>query len=106
MVTCPKCNAKVNNALLRSESPKCENGHDLGLWVSCVNQNERHVYLSLNGVNCPYCNSQPGPGMKEGARVRCLHATNEGAVCTTRAFVWMREGPPCFMNHIEKMALE
>ena len=105
MITCPKCSTKVNNALLRSERPKCENGHDLGLWVSCANPSEKHVYLSLSGSECPYCKAQPGSTMMEGVKVKCQHVTSDGVACTTRPFVWMREGPPCFMNHIDKMAL-
>lgn len=106
MVTCPKCNERVNNALLRSDSPKCQNEHELGRWSVCKNQGEKHVYLSLKDAACPYCDSPAESSVKEGVRVKCLHATTEGAICTTGAFLWMKEGPPCFMNHIGKMKLE
>ncbi len=103
MVTCPNCKEHVSNALLRSESPMCQNGHELGRWVSCKNQNEKHVFLSLGGAGCPYCDAKAESGVKEGVKVKCLHATAEGVICATRPFLWMKEGPPCFMNHVGKM---
>jgi hypothetical protein len=84
----------------------CQNGHELGRWVSCKNQNERHVFLSLGGANCSYCDSAVEAGVKEGVKVKCLHTTTDGAICTTRPFLWMKEGPPCFMNHVGTMKLE
>ena len=36
-------------------------------------------------------------------RVKCLHVTKEGLACAARPYIWIKEGPPCFMNHIAKM---
>ncbi len=44
--------------------------------------------------------------MKEGLAVKCLHPYGEGRICSTRPFVWIKEGPPCFMNHTDLMQLE
>jgi hypothetical protein len=106
MVDCPKCNIHVNNFLLRSEEPRCGDGHKLGVWVRCKNTKERHVYLSLNDSKCQFCQAEAGERMVESVKVKCLHVTSEGTKCPTRPFLWMKEGPPCFMNHVGKMALE
>ena len=106
MVNCPVCSVHVNSVYLRSESPKCDNGHDLGTWVHCGNQSEEHVYLALNGAKCPFCGNPDHSTMKEGIRVRCLFVNGSGLKCTARPFLWINEGPPCFMNHVEKMSLE
>lgn len=89
------------------ENPKCDNGHDLGTWVHCLNPPEEHVYLNRNGVDkCPFCENADHSTMKEGLKVRCLFVNGSGLKCMARPFVWIKEGPPCFMNHVEKMALE
>ncbi|MDG6995254.1 MAG: hypothetical protein JRN52_04960 [Nitrososphaerota archaeon] len=106
LVVCPKCNSHVNSILLRSNSPKCDSGHELGTWLVCSNSEESHVYLSLEAGSCPYCGSKPKEKMSEGRRVKCLYRTLEGAMCSARSFVWIKEGPPCFMNHVSKMRLE
>ena len=107
LVDCPVCNIHVPYTNLRVEHPKCPNDHPLGTWVFCQNAEESHVYLSpTQGEKCPYCGSSPNSVMKEGNKVKCLHVTNEGMACPARAYVWIKEGPPCFMNHIAKMRVE
>ncbi len=107
MVNCIICNLHVNYTFLRADSPKCEKGHPLGKWVHCESPQEKHVYLrnELTQV-CPYCKDGQSDPMQEGKRVKCLHVSPAGAACTTRPFSWIKEGPPCFMNHVEKMRLE
>lgn len=108
MVNCPVCKVHVDYKFLRSDNPKDELGHDLGKWVHCENEAERHVYLRNQDSlqKCPYCSSGNFSDMKEGEKVKCLHVTDTGGACTTRAYVWMEEGPPCFMNHVDKTRLE
>jgi hypothetical protein len=108
MVNCPICKTHVDYKFLRSDTPKDEFGHDLGKWVHCENEVERHVYLrdQDSSQKCPYCTSSNFSDMKEGVKVKCLHVTDTGAVCTARPYIWMEEGPPCFMNHVDKTRLE
>ncbi len=106
MVSCPVCKTHVNYVYLRSASPTCENGHVLGRWVRCGNSSEEHVYLFADGGKCPYCGNDVHSAMQEGLKVRCLFVNDQGLECSTRPYVWMKEGPPCFMNHIEKMKVE
>jgi hypothetical protein len=97
----------VNYVFLRLENPKCERGHDLGLWVHCEDAAEKHVYLRSNKIDrCPYCQSREYETVKEGVLVKCLHVGEEGKRCIARPFSWMKEGPPCFLNHVDKMRLE
>ena len=105
-IICSICGEHVNYVLLRAEYPKCGKGHELGRWVSCGNRIEQHVYLSIKENSCPYCGSQGRVGIIDGTRVKCLHLTPEGVLCVTRPFFWIREGPPCFMNHLSKMKLQ
>ncbi len=107
MVTCPVCKRHVDYKFLRSENPKDDMGHDLGSWVHCGNESEKHVYLRNQDSlgKCPYCNSSEFSEMKEGEKVKCLHVTDSGLSCATRPYLWMEEGPPCFMNHIDKVRL-
>jgi hypothetical protein len=105
MIECPVCHDRVYNNLLRAEFPECPNGHGIGHWVSCANPKESHVYLEYQGSNCPYCEKPPVAGVPEGTKVKCLHVTAEGLSCVTRPFLWIKEGPPCFMNHIAKMKI-
>lgn len=106
MMICPLCKDPVYNVLLRAEFPKCQNGHDIGHWVSCANEgDEKHVYLEYKNSSCPYCGSRPDMGVPEDMKVKCLHANVDGLVCNTRPFLWIREGPPCFMNHVSKMKI-
>jgi hypothetical protein len=44
--------------------------------------------------------------MEEGTIVKCLHSSESGLACWARPYKWMIEGPPCFLNHVEKMRLE
>jgi hypothetical protein len=44
--------------------------------------------------------------MRRGNKVKCLHTTDTGLLCSARAYVWMEEGPPCFMNHVSKIKFE
>jgi hypothetical protein len=108
MVNCPVCKRHVDYKYLRADNPRDDLGHELGRWVHCENQNEKHVYLrnqdSLS--KCPYCNSSDFSDMKARDKVKCLHETDKGVVCSTRPYIWIEEGPPCFMNHIEKTRLE
>jgi hypothetical protein len=108
MVNCPVCKQHVDYKYLRSDFPKDENGHDLGRWVKCANTSESHVYLRNTDTHdkCPYCDSTTFSEMKNGEKVKCLHKTEGGLSCTARPYVWMEEGPPCFMNHIAKMRIE
>jgi|SRR5579872_4062699 len=107
MIQCPVCHESINNYLLRAEFPKCQNGHDIGHWVSCSNPGEeKHVYLEYEGATCPYCASAGASGVSEGAKVKCLFVNAAGGACTTRPFLWIQEGPPCFMNHVGKMRLQ
>jgi hypothetical protein len=104
MVDCPICNLHVGYTFLRTEHPKCPGDHSLGTWVYCQNEGESHIFLqSKPKEKCPACGSESAFSMKEGMRVKCLHVTNEGLACTARPYIWIREGPPCFMNHIAKM---
>src|SRR5579864_4206901 len=96
----------VNSILLRSSSPKCVRGHDLGTWMSCSNTGQEHVYLAGNGEMCPFCGEASRRKMEEGFKVKCLFVNSSGNLCETKSFVWMKEGPPCFMNHVGKMAIE
>ncbi len=105
MVNCPVCGIHVDYKNLRSDSPKCDNGHDLGVWVRCGNPSEQHVFLRRENSTCPYCNSPQSVPMKEGVKVKCLATTESGKHCETRPYKWMIEGPPCFMNHVEKMKI-
>ena len=105
MIECPVCHDRVYNNLLRAEFPECPNGHKIGQWVSCLNSDETHVFLQYQGGDCPYCQSKAGRGVSEGTRVKCLHVTTDGLACTTRPFHWIKEGPPCFLNHVAKMKL-
>ncbi len=105
MIECPVCHERVYNNLLRAEFPLCPNGHSIGRWVSCVNSDEAHVFLEFQGSVCPYCGSKSQTVVPEGTKVKCLHVTTEGLVCVTRPFLWIKEGPPCFMNHVAKMKL-
>jgi hypothetical protein len=104
MVNCPICGIHVDYKNLRSERPKCDNDHALGSWVFCKNSSEPHPFLSFN-KNCPYCASEESGPMKEGAVVKCLHVTDTGKLCEARQYKWMIEGPPCFMNHVDKMKI-
>lgn len=106
LVVCPKCNIRINSVTLRMESPKCDLNHDLGTWYNCDNATESHVFLTLDGSKCPYCGNSPKQKMTDGMRVKCLHVTAEGMACTSRPFAWIKEGPPCFMNHVSKMRIE
>ncbi len=106
MVSCPVCKTHVNYVYLRSERPSCENGHGLGTWVHCSNASEEHVYLFSDGGKCPYCGNAEHSTMQEGLNVRCLFVNDVGLKCVTRPYVWMKEGPPCFMNHVDKMKVE
>jgi hypothetical protein len=107
MIECPACHEKVNNLLLRAEYPKCSNEHDLGRWVSCANTSgEHHVFLEYKGSVCPYCSSAAGSGVGEGLKVKCLYVNSDGVSCITRPFLWIKEGPPCAMNHVGKMRLD
>ena len=105
LIFCPVCREPVNNISLRTEYPKCPNEHTIGRWVSCQNVSEKHVFLEYANSDCPYCENKPEAGVPEGVKVKCLHATDEGFVCITRPFLWIKEGPPCFMNHVAKMRL-
>jgi hypothetical protein len=105
MVNCPICGRHVDYKDLRSDHPKCDEGHDLGTWVHCENLPERHVYLRKGDSPCPYCSSNDFQAMNEGTRVKCLHVTDTGKMCEARAYEWMIEGPPCFMNHVDKMKI-
>lgn len=98
----------VDYKFLRSDSPKDEQGHDLGKWVHCENDIEKHVYLRNQDTieKCPFCGSIDFAEMKNGEKVKCLHSTDAGLMCEARPYSWMEEGPPCFMNHIDKMRLE
>lgn len=106
MVECSNCGEHVSSALLRIEHPKCLNGHDLGAWTSCGNKDEKHVYLSYKDSKCPYCGSPSDSRVKEGTKVKCLHINTNGVVCSARAYLWFKEGPPCYMNHLGKMKIE
>lgn len=111
MVKCPVCSRHVDYKYLRTEDPKDELGHDLGKWVHCENPSEKHVYLRNSGASsssnkCPYCGSTEFSPMHEKQRVKCLHVTESGINCTARPYLWMEEGPPCFMNHTDKARLE
>ncbi len=106
LVNCPNCGMHVNYIYLRSENPKCENGHDLGSWVSCNNQSGRHVYLRNNLLEkCPLCTESGFSKMTEGLKVQCLHVTQDGLKCTTPPYIWIKQGPPCFMNHVSEMII-
>ncbi|MDG6908106.1 MAG: hypothetical protein JRN20_20240 [Nitrososphaerota archaeon] len=106
LIACPKCNSHVNSVLLRSEFPRCENGHELGSWFICGNPSENHVFLALEGAKCPYCGNSSKGKMSEGMKVKCQYETSEGAKCNARPYLWIKEGPPCFMNHVSKLRLE
>jgi len=101
---CPVCHERVNNYLLRAEFPKCQNDHELGHWVFCSND-EKHVFLEYNSSACPYCGAAAVAGVGEGTKVKCLFVNVAGETCETRPFLWIEEGPPCFMNHVGKMRL-
>jgi hypothetical protein len=98
----------VDYKYLRAENPKDELGHDLGKWVHCENTTEKHVFLRNQDVpdKCPYCGSNEFSEMKARDKVKCLHVSDQGVICSTRPYAWIDEGPPCFMNHIEKARLE
>jgi hypothetical protein len=104
MIECPVCHDRVYNNLLREENPKCPNGHEIGRWVSCENE-EKHVYLEYKVSECPYCGNKTQNLVPEGTAVKCLHVNVAGMACITRPFLWIKEGPPCFMNHVSKMKI-
>ncbi len=94
---------------LRTDKPHCPNGHELGTWVKCSNEKESHVFLKRDNSGdgrCPHCQSPTAAEIREGMMVKCLHTTDAGLGCITRPYVWIKEGPPCFMNHIDKMKVE
>jgi len=111
MVDCPVCKVHVSYMLLRTDHPKCPNDHELGTWMRCSGNPESHVFLENNQDDgptikgCPYCGSAVGSQVKEGTRVKCLHVTSAGSQCNTRPYDWIKEGPPCFMNHLDKIVV-
>ncbi|MCX8201458.1 MAG: hypothetical protein N3H84_05075, partial [Candidatus Caldarchaeum sp.] len=70
---CKVCGEPVPYVLLRLESPRCSKGHELGVWVSCGNPQESHVYLLKDEAKCPFCGNNSFRVMAKGTKVKCLH---------------------------------
>lgn len=99
---CQVCGESVPYVLLRLEQPKCVRGHELGVWVSCGNLNESHVYLSRGDEKCPYCGNKSARPMTKGTKVKCLHIGPAGP-CGYPYYNWLEDGPPCHLNHLSKI---
>ncbi|MEM1945541.1 MAG: hypothetical protein QW614_01930 [Candidatus Caldarchaeum sp.] len=104
MVSCQVCGESVPYVLLRMDIPRCLRGHELGVWVHCNNQSEKHVYLKIDEGGCPYCGDKSYTRMSRGLRVKCLH-TGPSGPCIAPYYSWFEDGPPCHMNHLSKIML-
>lgn len=105
MVVCPTCGEQVAHALLRVDYPRCSKGHELGVWVACGNPEERHVYLKQGNSSCPYCGSPGYTKIEAGTPVKCMHRTEDGRWCIYPEYTWMVDGPPCHLNHLDKIVV-
>ncbi len=102
MVNCPTCRQHVNYVYLRIDKPKCEDGHPLGRWVICKGSKGRHVFLSqdINDV-CPVCGDKNNMNTQKGMKVKCMKIYPNEQKCPTPEYIWLVDGPPCNLNHID-----
>lgn len=105
-IKCPDCGKTVLYIDLRRHEPKCANNHNLGMWIMCGSSTEAHVYLKpTQGTVCPICGSGGGQEMNQGIKVRCMHVSQTGKPCIQPRFTWLVDGPPCYMNHMDVIAV-
>ena len=106
MIVCPRCNERVPYALLRVDYPRCSKGHELGVWVMCGNEKERHIYLRNGDMRCVVCGDPRWERISVGTPVKCMHRTSDGKPCLFPEYVWMVDGPPCHMNHLSIIVVD
>lgn len=104
MVNCVICGEKVTYVDLRMQDPKCSKGHRVGSWVKCGNKEGGHIYLTpVDGPPCPVCEDPSTGEVKEQTQVKCLHVSEYRGPCISPFYKWMVDGPPCHMNHLDKI---